>query len=70
MKLSLCAQPHLLIDGVADAACIDQDRLSRIAGKPIAAKAKPHRSTCHCGQSRDIGRFASCGFGCAYCYAR
>jgi hypothetical protein len=70
LKLSLCAQPRLLIEGVGEAACIDAERLSRIAGRPIAAKAKPHRPACRCVQSRDIGTYASCGFGCAYCYAR
>jgi hypothetical protein len=70
LKISLCAQPHLIVDGVAEAACIDAERLSRVAGRPIAAKAKPHRPACRCVQSRDIGAYATCGFGCAYCYAR
>jgi len=69
LRLSLCAQPELLIDGVQDAACIDAERLSRIAGRPVAAAARPHRPSCRCAQSRDIGRFATCRFGCRYCYA-
>jgi len=69
LRLSLCAQPELLIDGVREAACIDTERLSRRAGHPISAPAKPHRPTCRCAQSRDIGAFATCRFGCRYCYA-
>jgi len=70
MRLSLCAQPEFLIPEVHAAACIDIDRLSRIAGHPVKAKMKPHRPNCGCAQSRDIGTFATCKFGCAYCYAK
>ncbi|MBN2752500.1 MAG: DUF1848 domain-containing protein [Rhodospirillaceae bacterium] len=69
LKICLCAQPEFLIPGVQDAACIDAARLSRVAGRQIAAPSKPHRPNCRCVQSRDIGTFASCRFGCAYCYA-
>jgi len=69
MALSLCAQRDLLIDGVMDAACIDAERLGRVAGRPIGAKRKPHREACGCWQSRDIGDYDTCPHGCAYCYA-
>jgi hypothetical protein len=69
LRLSLCAQPDLLIPGVGEAACVDAKRLSRIAGHPIAPKAKPHRPTCACVQSRDIGAYDTCAHGCVYCYA-
>jgi hypothetical protein len=69
LKLSLCGQPDLIIPGVSEAACIDADRMSAVAGHKITAKNKPHRSTCRCAQSRDIGTFATCKFGCRYCYA-
>jgi hypothetical protein len=69
MRVSLCAQPHLLIDGVTAARCIDVQRLSDIAGRAIAAREKGNRIGCACAQSRDIGAYDSCAQACAYCYA-
>lgn len=65
----LCAQPELLAPGMAEAACVDAQRLSDIAGRLIPAKKKPHRGTCGCAESRDIGAYDTCPAGCAYCYA-
>ncbi len=69
LRLSLCAQPELLIDGVHEASCIDAARLSDLAGRPVRALLKPHRKTCACHASRDIGDYDTCPHGCAYCYA-
>ena len=69
LHLTLCAQRDLLIDGVDDAACVDAERLGRMAGRLIGAKRKPHRDACGCWQSRDIGDYDTCPHGCAYCYA-
>lgn len=70
ITLSLCGQPHLARPaGVAEAACIDARRLSDVAGRPLAAAARPHRATCACAASRDIGGYDTCPHGCAYCYA-
>ncbi len=69
LRLSLCGQPDLILPGIHEAACVDAERLSRVAGYAVAAKNKPHRATCRCAQSRDIGTFATCKFGCRYCYA-
>jgi hypothetical protein len=69
LKLSLCAQRHLLIEGVHDAACIDAERLAEVAGRPLAVSRRPHREACGCWASRDIGDYDSCPHGCTYCYA-
>ncbi len=69
MSLSLCAQRELLIPGVADAACIDVQRLSDVAGRAISAPRRAHRDRCGCWSSRDIGAYDTCPHGCAYCYA-
>ncbi|GAA0586647.1 DUF1848 domain-containing protein [Caenispirillum bisanense] len=69
LRLALCGQPHLLVPAVAEAACVDAGRLARVAGRPLRAAARPHRKTCACAESRDIGAYDSCPHGCAYCYA-
>jgi hypothetical protein len=69
MALSLCGQPELRKDGIAEARCIDVERLARLGGRPIAASLKAHRPTCGCYASRDLGDYDTCPHGCVYCYA-
>lgn len=69
MAPRLCAQPDLLSAPLDSARCIDADRLSRVAGRPVRAKRKGARKGCECSESRDIGRYDACPQGCAYCYA-
>jgi hypothetical protein len=69
LRLTLCDLPDLRSDGIGEARCIDAERLSRVAERSIAAPRRPHRKTCGCWASRDIGAYDSCPHGCAYCYA-
>ena len=69
IALTLCGQPHLVVDGVAEARCIDDRRLATVADRPLAAPSRSHRKTCRCAASRDIGDYDSCPHGCVYCYA-
>jgi Domain of unknown function (DUF1848). len=69
MRLSICAQREFLQPGVEDAACIDLERLSRLAGYRIRAPRRAHRPACGCWASRDIGAYDTCPHGCVYCYA-
>jgi hypothetical protein len=68
-RLSVCGQRQFLSDGIADARCIDPARLSDVAGRPVHAAARAHRSVCGCFHSRDIGEYDTCPHGCVYCYA-
>lgn len=69
LRLTVCSQPALEQPGVEGAACIDGDRLSRVAGYAIRARQKGNRPGCLCAESRDIGAYDTCAHGCAYCYA-
>lgn len=69
MRLSVCSQRALLQEGVLDAACIDVERLSDVAGYRIRASRKGNRPECGCWASRDIGAYDTCPHGCVYCYA-
>ena len=65
---TVCAQADLVTGPLRPAACIDPRRLSAVAGREIAAPARPHRK-CGCAEARDIGAYDTCPMGCAYCYA-
>lgn len=69
MRLSVCSQRAFLRPGIEDAACIDVERLSDIAGYRIKARRKGNRPECGCWASRDIGAYDTCPHGCVYCYA-
>ena len=69
MRLSICTQPALQIPGVADARCVDAERLMDVAGVTIHSKARGMRAGCGCFESRDIGDYDTCPHGCVYCYA-
>ncbi len=69
MALTLCSQPEYAPAGVLPARCIDVDRLSDIAERPIRAAVKGNRPGCACHVSRDIGAYDTCPHGCVYCYA-
>jgi hypothetical protein len=69
MQLTVCSQRDYLVEGAADARCIDAQRLSDIAGAPITVPLKGNRKECGCHQCRDIGAYDTCPHGCVYCYA-
>ena len=69
IRPTLCSQPVFETPALVGARCIDVDRLSDIAGIPLAARTKGNRPGCLCAESRDIGAYDSCPHGCVYCYA-
>jgi len=71
MRTDACAEEMDFSDvGVTRARCVDDERLSRIAGHSIkAGKDKNQRPACGCAASVDIGSYDTCPHGCRYCYA-
>ena len=69
MRVSVCTQPDLIVDGVAEARCVDADRLMDVGGHHFRAKLAGMRQGCGCFASRDIGDYDTCPHGCVYCYA-
>lgn len=69
LRPTVCGQPGLKPPAADETRCIDAERLSRIAGRPILGNRKPHRKECGCYESKDIGAYDSCPHGCIYCYA-
>lgn len=69
LKLSVCAQRELIVEGAHDARCVDAERLVEVAGVDFRSKVKGNRKECGCFASRDIGEYDTCPHGCVYCYA-
>ena len=69
MRLSVCTQPDLMVEGAQEARCVDGERLMKVAHQYFRTKIKGMRTGCGCYQSRDIGEYDTCPHGCVYCYA-
>jgi hypothetical protein len=71
MEIVSCAEDVDLVRyGVRQGKCVDDDLIRRVFGINVChQKDGSQRPACGCVQSRDIGAYDSCLFGCVYCYA-
>lgn len=71
LEIRSCAEEiDLARDGIPAGKCIDDALIRDLFGIEVGGrKATGQRPACGCVQSRDIGIYDTCLFGCAYCYA-
>jgi len=73
IEVYACAEDHLLkrIPGLNKAHCVDIEIINKICNEDEKNnyKISPTRSGCSCYESKDIGFYDSCFYGCIYCYA-
>lgn len=71
MEIVSCSEPlDLTSYGITPGKCIDDNYIERIFNiKVTHTKDTSQRAACGCVQSKDIGMYDTCLFGCQYCYA-
>lgn len=71
MEIMSCAEEiDLKQYGILPGKCVDDQLIRRAFGKELrVCKDKNQRKACGCVQSRDIGMYDTCVYGCPYCYA-
>ncbi|RJR54834.1 MAG: DUF1848 domain-containing protein [Desulfobacteraceae bacterium] len=71
MEILSCAQERSLNDfGILPGRCVDDLLIRDLFGIEVSHRKDPsQRKSCGCVESRDIGMYDSCRFGCVYCYA-
>jgi hypothetical protein len=71
LEIQSCAvEIDLSAVGIQPGKCIDDHLIREVVGIDVShRKDKGRRSACGCVESREIGMYDSCLFGCAYCYA-
>jgi hypothetical protein len=71
LRIQSCAETmDLTAAGIAPGKCIDDQLIREVFGIDVSRKKdKGQRTACGCIESRDIGMYDSCLFGCVYCYA-
>lgn len=71
IKLRLCCEGVLAdLVSIPKASCVNPNYFINIFSKhTLKMKVTPTRKDCVCIESKDIGFYNSCLFGCKYCYA-
>jgi Domain of unknown function (DUF1848) len=71
MEIVSCAEEvDLERYGVKRGKCVDDELIQRVFGVEVCHKKDgAQRPACGCVESRDVGMYNTCLFGCSYCYA-
>lgn len=71
MEIVSCAEElDLRSYGIRPGKCVDDEYIARVFGLHVTGKKdKGQRKECGCVESKDIGMYDTCLFGCQYCYA-
>ncbi|MFP4484957.1 MAG: DUF1848 domain-containing protein [Spirochaetaceae bacterium] len=71
LTVQSCADPRVAaVPGIEAGACISEDLIQAAgAATHLRPRAANQRTHCRCLESRDIGAYETCLFGCRYCYA-
>lgn len=70
IQMLACCNDFLLSDKIQKAHCVDGHLIKELfPQKSFQVKLNPTRKECGCNDSRDIGGYDTCPYGCVYCYA-
>jgi len=71
LEIYSCTEPALVgAGGIKRGSCIDAQLLESLyPGAGYGVPEHPTRAGCGCFESKDIGIYNTCFFGCRYCYA-
>ena len=70
-----CASPIFAISGITPGSCVNKEKFLKLLQDPAKKeelkkiRRNSTRAGCGCYESKDVGMYNTCLFGCVYCYA-